>query len=85
MSITENEIREMSGEGIEALIKSLYIKARNIEPDTALKMALEADNQEEKRFFTYIAYMNLENYPEEQTAAHFRSRMIEIFKKMEVL
>ena len=83
MNIPEKDIKEMNGEEIEALIKSLYIKAKNIEPDTALKMALEAENHEEKKFFTYIAYMNLENYPEEQTERAFCGRMLRIIKKME--
>lgn len=39
--------------------KSLFERAIAIDPDDALKAALEAESTEEKSFFTYIASMNL--------------------------
>ena len=40
--------------------KSLYERAVAVDPDDALRMALEAKDTEEKLFFTYIADMNLQ-------------------------
>ena len=39
--------------------KDLYEKAKAVDPDEALRMALEAKSTEEKSFFTFIASMNL--------------------------
>lgn len=40
--------------------KRLYERAIAVDPDDALRMAMEAKDTEEKRFFTFIADMNLQ-------------------------
>lgn len=44
----------------EALGKSLFEQAMATDPDEALRMALEATETEEKRFYTFIADMTLQ-------------------------
>ena len=40
--------------------KSLYERAIATDPDEALRMAMEATETEEKRFYTFIADMTLQ-------------------------
>ena len=40
--------------------KTLYLQARSIPPGMALQMALQAESDEERNFFAYIADMNLQ-------------------------
>lgn len=40
--------------------KNLFERAMAVDPDAALKMALEATETEEKRFYTFIADMTLQ-------------------------
>lgn len=51
--------------------KSLYELAIAVDPDDALRMAMEAKDTEEKRFFTFIADMNLQRRDREE----FRERL----------
>lgn len=53
-------------EDMMALGKSLYERAVALDPDVALRMAMEATDTEEKRFYTYIADMNLQRRSNEE-------------------
>jgi len=55
-----------SFEEVDAGFRRIYGIARALNPNDALRMALEADDTEEKRFYTYIATMNLDRRHEEE-------------------
>lgn len=57
--------------------KSLYERAIAVDPDEALRMAMEAKDTEEKRFFTYIADMNLQRRSIEEFQACLAKKEIE--------
>lgn len=46
--------------------KSLFEQAMAVDPDDALRMALQAKETEEKRFFTFIADMTLQRRDREE-------------------
>lgn len=50
----------MKFEDLKAEARNFYEVARMLDPDDVLRMALEADNTEEKKFYTFVAMMNLE-------------------------
>lgn len=46
-------------------LKKLYEIAREIEPNKALRLVMQADNDEERKFYAYIANMNLQRRQKE--------------------
>lgn len=50
----------MRFEDLKAEARNFYEVARTLDPDDVLRMALEANNTEEKKFFAFVALMNLE-------------------------
>lgn len=50
----------------KTVIENLYETAADLGPDLALLMAFLSNNTEEKRFFTYIATMNLDHQYEQE-------------------
>lgn len=51
--------------------KNLFERAMAVDPDEALRMALEAKETEEKRFYTFIADMTLQRRDRQE----FRERL----------
>lgn len=41
-------------------LKQLYEAAREVEPNQALRHVMTADSNEERRFFAFVANMNLQ-------------------------
>lgn len=46
-------------------LKELYDVARAVEPNQALRQVMTADTDEERRFFAFIANMNLQRRQKE--------------------
>ena len=50
-------------------MRQVYLTARSIPPGAALQMALQAETDEERNFFAYIADMNLQRAQWEEIQA----------------